>query len=373
MKTRIGSPGSDRLRHKPRPTPFSVLLQPLLGLLLLATSAQAASPPLAGLAIGTVERESLPLNLTVDGTVEAIGQAVISAETSGTIRAIRVDVNDFVEEDAVLLEFEGVQNRAALDQAKAAIGMARAQVKDAEREYNRTQSLFERKLVAESLVDKSKTALDTAKENLRSAEAGAAAAADQAGDSVIRAPFAGYIIKRQVQVGESASPGRPLFSMVSLDALRVLTRIPQRYLSAVQTLWHAHVEVDRPGEAAPRQIPVTDMNLFPYAEQGTHQVGVRLALPEGLTDLLPGMLVKAVFAIGEKPRTLVPAQAVFRRSEVSGVYVVREGEISLRQVRLGNPFGDRVEVLSGLRPGETVALDVVGAGARLKAQLDQRP
>ncbi|MBF0255612.1 MAG: efflux RND transporter periplasmic adaptor subunit [Gammaproteobacteria bacterium] len=318
-----------------------------------------------------VVREELPLDLTVEGTVEAIRQATVSAQVSGSISQLNVDVNDFVEQGAVLLEFEGVQNRAALDQARAAIGMAEAQVRDAERELKRIENLHERKLVADAMLDKARTTLNTAEETLRSAQAGASAAADQAGDTLVRAPFSGYITKRHVQLGENANPGEPLFSMVSLEALRVVTRIPQTYLSAVQTLWHAHVEVARPGAAAPRRLQVLDMNLFPYAEQGTHQVGVRLSLEEGISDLLPGMLVKAVFAIGEKPRLLIPAQAVFRRSEVSGVYVLKDGRVSLRQVRLGKRFADeRIEVLAGLEPGEQVLLDVIAAGIRLKAQLD---
>lgn len=336
----------------------------------LAARAQSLSPELA---TTEVVRESLPLTLTVDGTVEAIRHAMISAQVSDTIRTIKVDIDDFAKQDAILLEFEGVRNRAQLEQARAAIGVAEAQVRDAELEFNRIQRMHREKLVAESQRDKARTGLNTARENLRSARAAAAAVADQVEDVVVRAPFNGYIVKRHVQIGESVGSGQPLFSIVSLDALRVLTRIPQSYLAAVQALWYAHVEVIEPGENRPRRIKVLDMTLFPYADQGTHQVGVRLVLPEQTRDLLPGMMVKAVFAIGEKPRILAPARALFRRSEVSGVYVVKDGRISLRQVRPGLLFDDRIEVLSGLEPGERVALDVVSAGLRLKAQLNAQP
>jgi hypothetical protein len=69
------------------------------------------------------------------------------------------------------------------------------------------------------------------------------------------------------------------------------------------------------------------------------------------------MTVKAAFAIGEAQRLLIPDSALVQRSEVSGVYAVTGNQVSLRQLRLGHRFGDRVEVLAGLEAGETIAAD----------------
>ncbi len=333
-----------------------------------AATEASATAPAAGTAL--VTRESLPLNLSVEGTVEAINQAMISAQTSGTINKINYDINDFVEKGAVLLEFEGVQNRAALAQARAGTGMAKAMLNEANNEYKRVKRLFDKKLMAASQLDKARAARNTAVAQLRSAKAGVSAAADQAGDTVVRAPFSGYVIKRHVQLGESANPGQPLFSGVALDELRVLANIPQSHFEAIQARQQAHIEVGRPG-AEPRRLEVMEMTLFPYAEQGTRQVGVRLMLKKGVEGILPGMLVKAVFDIGEKARLVVPKQAIFQRSEVSGVYVLKDDKISLRQVRLGDAFDeDKMEILAGLNEGEAVMLDIVAGGQKLQAQLE---
>ena len=85
-------------------------------------------------------------------------------------------------------------------------------------------------------------------------------------------------------------------------------------------------------------------------------------LPANAADLYPGMFVKVGFVTGESPRLLVPKSAIVARSEVTAVYVVDgDGRTSLRQVRTGGAFGDRLEVVAGLAAGERVALDPVAA------------
>ena len=80
------------------------------------------------------------------------------------------------------------------------------------------------------------------------------------------------------------------------------------------------------------------------------------------------MFVKTAFRVGEAERLTVPRQALAQRGEVSGIYVVKDGQVSLRQVRPGRIAGEVVEILAGLEPGETVALDPIKAGVYLKEQ-----
>jgi hypothetical protein len=81
------------------------------------------------------------------------------------------------------------------------------------------------------------------------------------------------------------------------------------------------------------------------------------------------MFVKVAFVVGDAERLLIPTRALLRRSEVTGVYVIStDGEVRLRQVRAGNTFGDRTEILAGLSTGERIALDPVRAGIYVKSQ-----
>lgn len=107
--------------------------------------------------------------------------------------------------------------------------------------------------------------------------------------------------------------------------------------------------------------------LFPQADPASGTVRLRLELPQQLTGLRPGQFAKVAVVVGEAERLLVPVASVVHRSEVTAVYVMTGSGPQLRQVRLGNRFGDKasgesIEVLAGLTEGEHVAQDPVAAG-----------
>ena len=117
-------------------------------------------------------------------------------------------------------------------------------------------------------------------------------------------------------------------------------------------------------------ITAARLTFFPYADPQSNVFKVRVYLPPKTAGLYPGMFVKTAFRVGEEQRLTMPRQALAQRGEVSAVYVVKDGKVSLRQVRPGRSEGEAVEILAGLEPGETVALDPIKAGFYLK---DQQP
>jgi RND family efflux transporter MFP subunit len=181
--------------------------------------------------------------------------------------------------------------------------------------------------------------------------------------TVIRAPYAGIVSKRHVELGELVSPGQPVISGLSLQSLRVNVDVPQSMFHAIRTIGKAVVYVD--GE----RIAAESLTFFPVADAAANTFRVRVNLPDGAATLYPGMFVKVGFVVGETQRLLVPVEAVVRRSELSGVYVTDGETVTLRQVRLGRRYGDSIEVLSGLSAGEDVATDPVAAGIWLKEQV----
>ena len=113
------------------------------------------------------------------------------------------------------------------------------------------------------------------------------------------------------------------------------------------------------------------MQILPTADASTHVSQARALLPAESLDaslgIVPGMFARVHFIIGQTTRMTVPASAVLRRGEVAAVYVEHaEGALTLRQLRLGERFGEDVEVLAGLAAGEKIVLDPVRAGIRLK-------
>jgi membrane fusion protein, multidrug efflux system len=151
-----------------------------------------------------------------------------------------------------------------------------------------------------------------------------------------------------------------LMTGLSLRDLRVETTIPQSIVMQVRKLKQAAVY------AGDQRIAATTITIFPEVATPSSTFRARLDLPPGAIDLAPGMYVKVGLVIGEADRILVPVSAVIERSEVTGVYVIDgHGQVSLRYVRPGHRFGDQLEILSGLIAGERIALDPIGASARV--------
>ena len=137
--------------------------------------------------------------------------------------------------------------------------------------------------------------------------------------------------------------------------MRVLVDLPQALAATLRSGGKARVLVDGQSVAPAKFL------LHPAADPRTSTIRARLDMPEGTPGLYPGQFVPVVVSLGETERLMIPESALVRRSEVTGVYVLREGRPELRQLRLGHRLGEAVEVLSGLAAGERVALDPVAA------------
>ncbi len=340
---------------------FSILLS---GIVLViggcsSKSPPPAKPPTSTLASIVVESVHAPLERTVDGTIEAVNQATVSAQTAGRITEILYDVNDVVPAGAVIIRLKGNEQRATLGAAQAAITEARARNAEAATTYQRISELFQRRVVSKAQLDQATANRDAAAARLTAAEAGVATAREGVGYTEIRAPYGGVVTNRLVEVGESVSPGTPLMTGLSLRDLRVNTNIPQGIVMQVRRLKQAAVYVGN------QRVEATKITIFPEAATPSSTFRARLDLPPGALDLAPGMYVKVGLVVGEADRLLVPISAVVERSEVTGVYVLdSHGQASLRYVRPGHRFGDKLEILAGLAAGERIALDPIAAGAQ---------
>jgi RND family efflux transporter MFP subunit len=317
----------------------------------------ATSAPLPSLEI---KAEVTPLERRLDGMIEAVNQGTVAAQTAGRVADVLYDVNDFVPAGAVIVRLRSTEQRSGLAQAEAALREATARETEAQTRYQRISDMYARKVVAKAMLDEATAARDASVARLAAARAAVESAREGVAYTEVRAPYAGIVTKRHVQVGETVSPGTPIMSGLSLQFLRVVVDVPQSIVEQVRGIKKAAVYVEG------RRIEASKLTIFPEASTPSNTFRARIELPENAADLYPGMFVKVGFVIGEANRLLVPLDAVVERSEVIGLYVVNaDGGTSLRQVRLGHRFGDRVEVLSGLREGERVALDPSLAVKRL--------
>ncbi len=318
-----------------------------LGLLLVLTAQVRAAEPLARAEVGL---KTIAGEVVVDALIEAVFKSTVSSQTSGRITEVLVDVDDYVNKGDVIVRFRDKEQRAALKAAEA-------RAEEAKSAFSRMQELLAKKLVSQAEFDKAQAGLKAANAALEQAQ-------EQLEHTVVRAPYSGIVVERNVEPGESANPGKPLMTGLSLESLRAVANVPQAHIDRVRELQRARVLL--PGEAAP-SVEGTKLTISPFADAASHTFKVRVDLSQGRHGVYPGMFVKVAFVTGEVERLMLPLAAVVHRSEVTAVYVVKGDAISFRHIRIGRVLDDgQVEVLAGLEAGEEVALDPIRAGVMLK-------
>ncbi len=322
--------------------------------------APKTAPRAADIATAAVEMRDVELAYSAEAVVEAVRQSTVAAQVSGRIVELRFDVGDFVRKGEVIVRIDERAATQAVQASEAQVRQAEAELRNARAQYERSKQLVVEKFLSQAALDKSEADFKAAQARVTALLAGAEQAATERGFATIVAPYSGVVSARHVELGEMAAPGKPLMTGFDPGTLRVSATVPQTHIGAIQAGGKARVEIPSLG----RWIEAKRMTIVPSADPRTHTTQVRLELPADVRGVYPGVYARAHFVTGTAPRLLAPRAALLRRSEVTGVYVVNDkGGVQLRQVRLGTASDERsVEILSGLRLGERVAIEPVKAG-----------
>jgi len=322
------------------------ILRPVIfGLLLASTAAFSAEL----LPVIVVKPHAVDLAFPAESLVEAVQQATVGAQVAGRVLEVKADAGQSVKKGDVLMRIDA---REAAEAARA----AEAQYANARVTYDRTKSLVAQKFMSSAALDKAKADLDSAAANR------SAAGASQSHATIV-APMTGIIARRHAEMGDMATPGKPLFTIYQPGTLRVTASVPQYRLKEMRAVANARVEFPELG----KWVDAVKVQVLPTADAATHVSQVRVTLPD-MPEATPGMFARVHFVTGQSEKLTVPAAAVLRRGEVAAVYVqLPDGRLSLRQLRLGDQVGPgEIEVLAGLVAGDKVVTDPVKAGIALK-------
>jgi RND family efflux transporter MFP subunit len=253
--------------------------------------------------------------------------AEVATRMSGTVESVEVDVGARVRRGDPLVSLDATDIQARMS-------AARAQEELAQRSFKRIENLHADG--AASLQE-----LDQARAALAGAEAQRAEAQAQESYAVVRAPFDGVVTRRDVDPGDLAVPGRPLFTMVASGALKVVADLPAQRAGALSAGDPVRVRLN--GEV--REARVT--RVVPALGSGSRTFRVEGLLDGGSTDVLPGTYARLeVVRGGEGPRW-IPSDAVVTRGQLTGVFSVEADTLRLRWVRLGQRRDGAVELLAG--------------------------
>ena len=307
-----------------------------------------------------MEMRDVATTYTADAVVEAVRQSTVSAQIAGRIVELRFDVGDYVKKGEVIARIDERAASQAVAASAAQVQQAEAALRNSRAEFERSKQLVAQKFLSQAALDRAEAEYKGAQARVSALLAGAGQAVTERSFATIIAPYSGVVAARHVELGEMATPGKPLMTGFDPGTLRVTATVPQGQVAAIQASGKARIELP----SVSRWIEATELTVIPTADPRTHTTQVRLSLPADIRSVYPGIYARAHFVTGRTAALLVPREAVLRRSEVTAVYVIGDsGAAQLRQVRLGAAGDERsVEVLAGVRAGERVALEPVKAG-----------
>ena len=329
--------------------------------------AHAALP--TAIAQGTSQAQSA----SFDGVVEAVRQTVMAAQVAGAIVELNVKAGDAVKAGQVLAKIDARAADQSATASQAQVRAARATLDVAAKDFARQKLLFEKQFISRAALDQAEAIYKAAESQVAAQIAQAGAARSQSDFYVLRAPYAGVAAEVPVVLGDMAMPGRAIVTIYDPSAMRVTASIPQTVALAATVQQASKVELTGV-EPAKRWVVPGKVTVLPTVDPNSHTLQVRLDLPADTRQAIPGMFARAWLPVAgaagsdgnTASRVFVPAQAIVRRAEMTGVYVLdAAGKPLLRQVRLGRAGEGAIEVLSGISAGEQVVTDPQAA-ARIR-------
>lgn len=285
-----------------------------------------------------------PIFEPVPASVEAKEATVISSRLLARITSVKVRAGDYVEAGQLLLELEKGDLQARAQQAREQVRSVEARLTEAKQNLKRAEELHERGLIAVADRDAARADAASMAADLSSARQALEEAETAVGFSEIRSPIAGRVVERFAEPGDTASPGAILLSLYNPFSLWVEARVREQLAISLEK--GAEVQVEIP--AVNQRYKAKVAEIVPAADPGSRTFMVKTVLPSG-PSLLPGMYARLLVPAGEQARALIPQARVARVGQLDVVWVVEDGRVLRRFVRLGQSSDDgMVEVLSGL-------------------------
>lgn len=302
-----------------------------------------------------------PMGVDIEavGTARANESVSVTSKASNTVAAIRFEEGEFVERGDVLVELDGAEVRATLAEAEATLA-------DSESQFRRSRDLYAQQAL-------SLAQLDQIEATLKANRARVAAAKARLADTVITAGFDGRTGFRNVSIGSLVSPGTVITTLDDTSVMKLDFTVPETYLYLVEKGLAVTARTPGlPGRTFEGKITNIDSRIDPV----TRSIAVRAEIPNRDGILRPGTFMTVNLQGNVVPTLLVPEAAIVPQQGSTYVFVVEDGVVEQRAVKLGRRRPGEVEVTVGLKEDEHVIVEGtqnVRDGVRVEEQRGNPP
>jgi membrane fusion protein (multidrug efflux system) len=319
------------------------------GLMKTGKEMQKAGPPPESVSTGVSREESWEGTLSAVGSIAAAKGVSVSNDAPGVVSRISFESGAVVKEGQVLVELDTSVERAQLASAVVRRDLAQLTV-------NRSRTLVAQKAIAEAQGDADEAQLKSSATDVGALQA-------QIKRKIVKAPFAGRLGIRAVNLGQYLSPGTPITVLEAIDSVFVDFTLPQQRLADLKVGTPVRVTTEAGGFSATGSIAAVD----PSVDAATRAVKVRATVPNKEEKLRPGMFASVTVVLPDAPkRVIIPATALVHASYGDSIFFVEDskdnpGKKVARQqfVKVGEARGDFVAIMDGVPAGR----EIVTAGA----------
>src|SRR5215470_4241184 len=343
-----------------------------LGAIIQTGCTKASSEPRALTPVRTavVQEISTGSEIRYSANIVANAQVDLAFKSGGYVQSIRqvngadgrsrnLDIGDWVTRGTVLAVVRQSDYTDTREQARAQLARAQADYDHAKLNFDRTSTLYSTQSATKPEYDSAKAQNDSAVAGLNNAKAALAQADTALGDSSLRAPFDGWVIKRNVELGALVGPSTPSFTIADTRFVRAVFGVPDNAMAKVRLGQRQAIMTDVFPQSFQGQVTA----ISPSADPKSRVYSVEVTIPNPKNQLKAGMIASLNISGEKLPRALlaVPLSAVIRDPQKSDDFAVllTEGAgdpatVRARSVELGDAYGNMVQVLGGVKAGDRV-------------------
>ncbi len=292
----------------------------------------------------SVEMATVAPKIDVVGTVASEETVHLSARISAYVSSVSASAGQRVAKGQVLIKLDSREMKEKLSSTNI-------HLKQSLTEYNRTQSLYKRKAATEQAMTAAESRYNAARSQVAGIEV-------MLTYTQIRSPINGIVTDRRVEKGDLANPGQVLLSVYDPRNMRIEVPVPVRLIEKLSLNQVVDISLDRPTRPFKGRVSEIVSAIDPLSR--TQEVKVHIDNHKG--DILPGTFGRVWVFEDPYPAILIPSGAVVLSGQLEMVHLVQEKRVVRRMVKTGPAFGDKVEILSGLSPGDVILINPLKEG-----------
>lgn len=321
-------------------------------------AAGASEKPAVEVESEAVTSMEVPRSLRLTGSLRGDRETDLAANASGRVLSTSVERGEQVKPGQVLARLDTRAASLSASEARAQVDSSRAQEEQAKLECDRYEQLKAKGAITDVEYQAKITQCRTLPLNVQAASARAALAAQNVGDGLIRAPFAGVVSERFVEVGQFLRQDSRIVTIVSADPLRLQIAVPESQVASVKE----GADVSFNVAAYPERRFAGKVRFISGAlRPTTRDLVVEALVPNPERRLLPGMFADVELVIGTEKLPSVPLRALVEQDNQARLFAVVAGRLEERVVALGPKLGERVAIRHGVREQDRVVVSELAA------------